>query len=98
MTDSITPQSRPLGVLVISLHEHRLRKFFYMVDTISNMQFAKLDYKPCGGQILRDIIDCVIGARFYPPPGSYHHKILCLDELRGTTHQKVHLRDNPDAK
>ena len=43
MADRITPQSRPLGVLIIALHELHLRKIFEMVDTRSNMQLADLN-------------------------------------------------------
>ena len=53
------------------------------------MQLAEINYKPSGGQSLRDIIDCVIGAQLYPPPGPEHYKLLCLDRLHASTHHQA---------
>ena len=52
MADIITPQSRPLDVLITALHELHLRKIFDMVDTRSNMQLAELNSKPHRGKSL----------------------------------------------
>ena len=57
-----------------------------MVDTRSNMQLADLNYKPHGGKSLRIIIDCAIGAQFYPPPGSLHFQQLRLGHFHETNH------------
>ena len=51
MTNRITPQSRPLDVLIAVLHELHICKTFYTVDTISNMQLADLNYKPHGEKV-----------------------------------------------
>ena len=66
----ITPQARPLDVLITALHEHHIQKILEMVDTRSNMKLVDLTSKPHGEKSLRDITDCVIGVRFYPHPGS----------------------------
>ena len=57
-----------------------------MVDKRSNIQPADLKYKPHRVKGLKDIIDCAIGVHFYPPPGSEHYKILCLEKLYGYNH------------
>ena len=56
----ITPQSRPLDVLITSLHELHLQKTFEMVDTRSNMQFSDLNSKLHGRKSLNDFIDRAI--------------------------------------
>ena len=60
LVDIITPQARPLGVIIAALHELHLQKTFEMVDTRSNMQLADLNFKPRGGITLRDLVDHVI--------------------------------------
>ena len=60
----ITPKFRPLDILITDIHENLLRKIYYMVDTISNMQQANLNSKTHGVPSIRDIIDSEIGARF----------------------------------
>ena len=67
MANKITPQSRPLNILITAIHELHLRKTFEMVDKRSNMQLSYLNSKPHGRKILRNLIDRAIGARFYPP-------------------------------
>ena len=52
-----------------------------MVDTRSNMQLADLNSKPHGGKSLRNLIDRAIEDRIYPPRGSEHYKLLCLDHF-----------------
>ena len=69
MVEIITAQARPLDVLIIFLLELRHRKTFETVDKRSNMHIAGIKSKPIGVKSLRYIIDLVIGARFYPPPG-----------------------------
>ena len=66
----ITPQSRPLDVLVTSIREFHIQNTVEMVDTISNMQVYDLNSKPHGGKSLRGIIYHAIGVRLYPPSGS----------------------------
>ena len=75
----------PLDVLITTLHDLHLRKKFDKVDTRSKMQLANLNSKFHGVKILRDIIDCAIGVRFYPPPGSEYYKLICLDRFHGST-------------
>ena len=48
MTDRITPQSRPLNILIAALHENHLSKIFDMVDTKSNMKLYDLNSKHHG--------------------------------------------------
>ena len=81
MSYIITLQYRPLDVLVTGIHEIHLRNIFEMVDTRSNMQLDNLNYKSHCRKSLRDIIDCVIGFRFYPTPGSEHYKLLHLEQF-----------------
>ena len=50
------------------------------------MQLADLNSKPRGGKSLRNLIDCSIGARFYPLPGSVHYQILHLYQFHGPTY------------
>ena len=50
------------------------------------MQLSDLNSKPHGGKILRDLIDCAIGVRFYPTLGSEDYKILRLGRFHGSTH------------
>ena len=81
MADTITLQYRPLDVLVTGLHKPNTRKIFEMVDTRSNMQLDNLNYKSHCRKSLRDIIDCVIGFRFYPTSGSEHYKLLHIEQF-----------------
>ena len=69
-----------------------------MVDKISNMQLDDLNSKPHRAKSPRYIIDPEIGLRFYPPPGSEHHKIIYLNSLHGPTHRQVNSHDKPDKK
>ena len=84
--DRITPQSRPIYVLITALHELHLIKTFDMADKISNMQLADLNSKPYGRKSLRNLIDRAIVHLFYPLPGSVRYKILLLDQFRGPSH------------
>ena len=86
LVDRITPQSRPLDVLINDFHELHLSKIFDMVDIISNMGLDNLNYKPHGGKSHINIIDCAIGSRFYPPTGSEQYKLIHLDQFHGTSH------------
>ena len=40
LVDRITPQYRPIDVLITAIHELHLQNIFEMVDTISNMQLS----------------------------------------------------------
>ena len=42
LADSITPQSRPINILITDLHDHFLCRTFYMVDIGSNPMEAKV--------------------------------------------------------
>ena len=69
-----------------------------MVDTKSNMQLSDLNYKPHGGKSLRYIIDRVIGAHFYPPPGLEHCKTPILDQFNGPYHINNKSENNKEIK
>ena len=69
-----------------------------MVDTISNMQLADLNYKPHGRKSIRDILDRAIGVHFYPPPGSEHSKLLRLDHFHGTSHTNDNHKNNNEIR
>ena len=43
MVDRITPQARPIDLLITSLHEFSLRNTFEMMYTRSKMQLAYLN-------------------------------------------------------
>ena len=94
LVERITPQSRPLDVLITCLRELYLRKIFEMVDTISNMQLAVLKSKPRGRKSLRYITDHTFGVRFYPPLGSEHCKLLRLDQFHGPSHINNNQKNN----
>ena len=70
LSDSITPQYRPIEILITALHKFHIRKKFVIVDTRSNMQISDHKSKPHGGKSLRDLIDQVIGVCLYPTQGS----------------------------
>ena len=89
LSNRFIPQAWPINSLITDLHAYHLKQTFATVDTISNKKYADLNSKPHGGQILRDIIDCAIGARFYPPSGSTHHKLLHLDQFHKYTHRQM---------
>ena len=50
------------------------------------MRLDALNSKPRGGKIIRNIMYRAIGARFYPPPGQEHYKLLCVDHLHVPSH------------
>ena len=83
MLDRITTQSRPLDVLITSVHELHLIKKIEIMDTISNMQLDDPNSKPHGGKSIINFIDLSIIARFYPSQGPEHYKLLCLDQFHG---------------
>ena len=68
LMDRITTKSRPIEVIIISLHELHIRKKFNMADTRSNMHLTDLNSKPHGGKSIRNIIDHAIRSHYYPPP------------------------------
>ena len=82
----ITPQARPIDVLITALYKLHILETSEMVDTISNMQLADLNSKPSDGKILKDIINCVIEACLCPPPWPEHYKLLLLDQFHGPSH------------
>ena len=64
-----------------------------MADTRSNMKLADLNSKPHGVQSLIYLIDLVIRAYFYPPPGSDHYKLLCVDNFHEPNQRQVNLHN-----
>ena len=72
----ITPQARPLGVLITAIYEIYLIKQIDMVDTRSNMQLADLKSKPHVEKSIINLIDHAIVDRFYPTPGPEHYKLF----------------------
>ena len=69
-----------------------------MVDTISNMQLSDLNYNPHGGKRLQNLIDRVIGTRFYPPPGSLHCQLLRLGKFLGPTNINCEQKKKSEIK
>ena len=67
-----------------------------MVDTISNMQLADINYKLYVGKSLRYIVDRAIGIRFHPPLESKHYKIIWLDRFHGYTNHQMQPHDKPE--
>ena len=94
----ITPKARPLDVLVAALHEFCLLKIFYMVDIISNVQLADLKSKLHKGKVLKKFFYRATGVRLYPPPGSEHCKLLCLNSFHVSTHLQVQSHYKPYKK
>ena len=66
-----------------------------MVDTRSNMQFSDIKSKPHGGQSLITIINITIFDRFYPPLGSLHYQLLCLEQFHRSAHINCYLKISP---
>ena len=95
---SITPQYRPLNLLITTLCGICLCKTFDMVDTRSNMQLADINSMPHGEKNLIDIIDRSIVVLLYPPPGSEHYKLLCLNRFRLSTHHQTPSHDKHSKK
>ena len=62
------------------------------------MQLADLNYKLHEETILRNIIDCELGALFYPLPESEHYKRLCLNRFHEYTNHQVQLYYKQDGK
>ena len=62
LADIISPQYRPLIILIANLHEHNLSQTFDMVEARSNMKLYDLNSKHHGGKSLWDIIYILIGA------------------------------------
>ena len=52
-----------------------------MVSTRSSIQLSDLNYKTHVVPSLRYLINYAIGPHFYPPPGSGHHTIICLEKF-----------------
>ena len=89
LEDRITTRGSIIDVFITVIHEHQICKKMDMAETRSNMQLYDLNSKPHGFQILIDIIDCAIGAYFYPPPGYNYQKCLCLERFHEPTHCKA---------
>ena len=94
----ITPNARTLSIHITDLHEVHLHKIFEMMNTRSNMQLSDLNSKPYGGKSLRDLVEYSIGVRFYPPPGSEHYKLLCLENFHFPTNINVNHRKKDETK
>ena len=98
LAERITPQARPIDILITALHELHLRKTSEMLDTRSNMQLADLNSKPHSGKSLRYLIYCVFGVHLYPPPGLEQYKILFLYKFHGPPHINDNHRKNNEKK
>ena len=98
LADIITPESRPIDSLITALHGSHLRNKFEMADTISNTQSADLKSKTHGKKRFLNLIDCAIGTRFYPPPGSLHYQLIRLVQLHGPTHINCEQNKKSDIK
>ena len=85
LRERITPQDRPLDVLITVLHELNLRNTFKMVHTRSNIQLADLNSKPHVRKSLINLIDCAIGTRFCTPPGPLQYQLICLGQFNRPT-------------
>ena len=69
-----------------------------MLDKRENMKLSDLNTKPNGVKSLRDIIDRTIGLHLYPPPGSEHYKLLCLENFHFPTNINVNHRKKDETK
>jgi hypothetical protein len=78
--DCLTPQARPLDVLITSLHDHHKRGTFKIASCSTKLMLADYNSKPLSGDILLDKILWSIGSRFYPPKNTDHHIELELDK------------------
>ena len=76
LADRITPAARSIDVLITSLHDHHSCGRFALQYCRSDMQHADTNSKPLGGAQLRENVRKVIGAKYYPPPDSDHHRLL----------------------
>ena len=81
LKDRITPEARPLDVLITGLHEHKLRGTFSIHDCRSDLQLAYFNSKPLGGDLLANKVYWAVGARYLPPKNSIHHQALQLNQF-----------------
>ena len=88
LADRITLQDNPLYVIITALHKIHILKTFEIVKTRSSMKLADINSKPRGEKSLRYILYRAIVVRFYPPPGSYHYKLLGIERFHVYTHRQ----------
>ncbi len=72
----IEPLTRPLDIIITSLHEHLNRGTMKLHYVKSNLQLADFLSKPLQGDELKNKLFWSIGVRFYPPKDSDHWKHL----------------------
>ena len=80
LKDRITPQARPIDVLITSLHEHHARGTFAIADCKSQLMLADFNSHPIGGDQLANRVFWAAGTRFLPPTNSRHYLLLQLDK------------------
>ena len=80
LKDRLTPQVKHLDLKVTWLHQQLALLVFDPRACPSDRQQADFNSKPTSGSQLQKSVLHVVGARFYPPCGSEHYKLLELDK------------------
>ena len=80
LKDRLTPQVKHLDLKVTWLHQQKLLEVFVPEPCPTDRQLADFNTKPTGGSQLQKNVLYIVGARFYPPEGSEHYKLLELDK------------------
>ena len=80
MKDRLTPNIKHVDVPITYLHELYLNGIFFAPYVDSSRNCADLNTKPHGGTQLLQKVLWLVGARFYPPHGTEHNKLLELEK------------------
>ena len=80
LKDPLTPQIKHLDFKVTWIHQQKLIGIFRPEACPTDRQLADFNSKPTGGNQLQKSVLFLVGARFYPPPGSKHFVLLELDK------------------
>ena len=78
----IKPKVHHVRVLVTDLHIHHLQKTFYSAEMDTNLQLVEYKSNPHGRKNICNLLYHAIDAHFYSPPGSDHHQMRLMKELR----------------
>ena len=98
MKDRLTPNIKHVDVPICYLHELYLNGIFHAPYVDSAKNCADLNSKPHGGILLLQKVLWMVGARFYPPVGSEHFKLLELQNYKIGAHRGSFLLNNQGDK
>ena len=69
------------------LHQQKLIGIFIHEPCPTDRQVADFNTKPTGGESLQKNVLYIMGARFYPPKGTEHYKLLELHKYNIGIHR-----------